>query len=179
MKKITITLLLLVAVLTMTAQTQTVDLSGLTDDMQLGSNCGQDPEVFITSGDMNLNGFTLTLKNVTLDVMGNFNGEGTIENSCSQNCSMIYIQGVDQSNSTVDSCIEFSSDPLKTVNYLWSDQYTYNNKVLVFKFSGRVVVYNLLSQTLIDTVSDTIDLSQLNDVIVIVRTEKGSMKLLR
>ena len=189
MKKITITLLLLLAVLTMTAQTQTVDLSNMTEDITLGAdNCGaNNTQVqYITTGDVNLNDYHLYLRHVTLDIMGNLTGPGHLH-GCN---ASVYVQGFIDTDEHVhpdhlpnyihiQHGIDMSSDPLKTVDYLLSAQYTYTNKVLVFKFSGRIVVYNLLSQVLIDKVSDTIDLSQLSDVIVIIRTEKGSMKLLR
>ena len=64
---------------------------------------------------------------------------------------------------------------------LATDEYRYKkaDKLLLLKQSGRVVVYNLLSQVLFDEVTDSVDLSQLTAVVVIVKTEQGSLKLLR
>lgn len=56
----------------------TIDLGGLTSDLQL-TPADATNKVIYTTGDLNLNGFKLTLKNVRLNIVGNFNGGGVLK----------------------------------------------------------------------------------------------------
>lgn len=74
----------------------------LTSNEVYGQNCGmnQPVETIIINGDLNLNGFELTLKNVSLTVTGNINGPGAID-MCSnpnQNNSSVCVNGVIQNS---------------------------------------------------------------------------------
>lgn len=74
--------LLGVLVIFQMANSQTViDLSNMTENITIGQNCSnsQEQEQFITNGDVNLNGFTVDLRNSLLSVNGNINGEGNIQ----------------------------------------------------------------------------------------------------
>jgi len=55
----------------------TVTLSGMNKNVKLTPSDATDGVVY-SSGDVNLNGYKLTLKNVTLVVRGNLNGGGTV-----------------------------------------------------------------------------------------------------
>ena len=55
----------------------TVTLSGMNKDVKLTPSDATDGVIY-SAGDVNLNGYTLTLKNVTLVVRGNLNGGGTV-----------------------------------------------------------------------------------------------------
>ena len=55
----------------------TVGLSGMNKDVKLTPSDATDGVIY-SEGDVNLNGHTLTLKNVTLVVRGNLNGGGTV-----------------------------------------------------------------------------------------------------
>ena len=100
MKKI-ITLLVLVIGMITTAQTQ-INLSGMTSNITLGQNCSQsqNPEEYVTTANINLNGFTLNLKNVKLTVRGNLNGIGNVTH-CGQ--SNIVLQGIIQNNPNLNN----------------------------------------------------------------------------
>ena len=64
-------------------------------------NCGNGDTTTITiTGDLNLSGRTLELRNVNLIVLGNLNGSGTIS-SCTNN-STLCIRGVVQNNPTLN-----------------------------------------------------------------------------
>lgn len=95
MKKI-IQIAIFVFGMNMMAQNQ-VNLSNLTSNMTLGSNCsqGQNPQEYITTGDVNLNGYTLNLRNVKLTINGNLNGGGSITHCGGSN---LVVYGVIQSN---------------------------------------------------------------------------------
>jgi len=55
----------------------TVTLSGMNKNVKLTASDATDGVVY-SNGDVNLNGYKLTLKNVTLVVRGNLNGGGTV-----------------------------------------------------------------------------------------------------
>jgi hypothetical protein len=55
----------------------TVTLSGMNENVKLTPSDATDGVVY-SNGDVNLNGYKLTLKNVTLVVRGNLNGGGTV-----------------------------------------------------------------------------------------------------
>ena len=179
MKKL-FTLLLIVMSITLTAQTY-VNLSEMNGDIDLGGNCPnfQEQEVFITTGDANLNGNVVRLRNARLEIMGKYNGPGEID-GCGQ--ATVYIQGAIQNGGEIDeSNVEVTGDPLRTNTYLLKSEYNYSRgtKLLTFKTPMRVQVYNMLGQIFIDTTSDSINLSQLSEGLVLVKTEKGFIKLVR
>lgn len=68
---------ILLILFTNIALAQTVSL---TQNASYGSNCSnsQSPTVITINGDLNLNGFTLNLRNTSLTVLGNLNGGGII-----------------------------------------------------------------------------------------------------
>ena len=53
-----------------------IDLGGMNSNVFIGSVSG-DVEEYQTTGDLNLNGYTLSLDNIRLTVVGNMNGNGT------------------------------------------------------------------------------------------------------
>lgn len=58
--------------------TPTIDLSGMTSNLSLTPSDALNHQLN-TTGDLNLNGFTLTVKNIQLTVVGNLNGGGTVK----------------------------------------------------------------------------------------------------
>ena len=58
--------------------TPTIDLSGMTGDLTLTPADAVNHQLMTTS-DLNLNGHTLTLKNIKLTVSNNLNGGGTVK----------------------------------------------------------------------------------------------------
>lgn len=103
------------------AQTQ-VDLSGMTHNISLGQNCSssQEPELFETIQDVNLNGYTITLRNSILKINGNLNGGGRIE-VCGNSNSFICLTGSIQNNIvlqgiTIVNCSVLSTDTFEYVN---------------------------------------------------------------
>lgn len=96
MKKITLLLLVIFPALFFA---QSV---ALTNDVTWGNNCGNGNTQTITiNGDLNLNGKTLTLKNVSLIVTGNLNGGGEIKNGCNNNPSTYCVRGAVQNIPTI------------------------------------------------------------------------------
>lgn len=96
MKKITLLLLFIFPTLFFA---QSVSL---TNDVTWGSNCGNGNTLAVTiNGDLNLNGRTLTLRNVNLIVTGNLNGGGKILNDCNNNPSTYCVRGAIQNNPTI------------------------------------------------------------------------------
>lgn len=70
----------------------------LTNDISLGQNCGNGQHQKFTYNDVNLNGFTITLRNATLIVNNNLNGSGAIDKCGNQNNSFICVSGSIQNN---------------------------------------------------------------------------------
>lgn len=131
----------------------------LTHDMSIGQNCGQgQPAQTITYQEVNLNGYTLTLRNVNLVITGNLNGPGKIE-SCgnpNQTNSTLCVNGFIQNgaitmglNCTLSEPIFEFTNNYCGINYIVydisgkellrgvTDESTYNNlpkhQVLIFK----------------------------------------------
>ncbi len=77
--KTTFTLLALMLTTILTAQT-VVNLSGMNSDIILGEDCSSSQPMteFVANGDLNLNGYTLHLRNAHLKVNGNINGNGSV-----------------------------------------------------------------------------------------------------
>lgn len=91
----------------------TIDLGGMNGDLQLNPSDATD-NVIYTTGDLNLNGFTLTLTNVRLVVNGNLNGGGSVvtEGSKGSLCVRGAVQNSpDLSNASV-GCSTLSNDDL-------------------------------------------------------------------
>mgnify|MGYP006961050361 CR=1 FL=1 len=100
MKKITLLLLVIFPALFFA---QSV---ALTNDVTWGNNCGNGNTQTITiNGDLNLNGKTLTLKNVSLIVTGNLNGGGKIKNDCNNNVSTFCVKGAIQNKPNTEEVI--------------------------------------------------------------------------
>lgn len=76
----------------------TIDLSGMNSDVEInGQGSSSD---YITTGDLNLNGYTLRLVNIKLTVVGNMNGNGTGGGSqvSTLGTSKVCVQGSIQNN---------------------------------------------------------------------------------
>lgn len=106
MKKITLLLLIIFPALFFA---QSVSL---TNNVTWGNNCGNGNALAVTIyGDLNLNGRTLTLKNVNLIVTGNLNGGGEILNGCKNNPSTYCVRGAIQNNPTISKAIKNACTP--------------------------------------------------------------------
>ena len=75
--------------------TPTIDLSGMTGDLTLTPADAVNHQL-ITTSDLNLNGFKLTLKNIKLTVSNNLNGGGTVKTQGSKGA--ICVIGAVQNN---------------------------------------------------------------------------------
>ena len=75
--------------------TPTIDLSGMTGDLTLTPADAVNHQL-MTTGDLNLNGFKLTLKNIKLTVSNNLNGGGTVKTQGSKGA--ICVIGAIQNN---------------------------------------------------------------------------------
>lgn len=125
MKKITLLLLFIFPTLFFA---QSVSL---TNDVTWGSNCGNGNTLAVTiNGDLNLNGRTLTLRNVNLIVTGNLNGGGRILNDCNNNPSTYCVRGAIQNNPTISVTRNYDCVPptcIKTWNGLESTNWNVAN----------------------------------------------------
>lgn len=76
----------------------TIDLSGMNSDVSI--NAQGNLEEYQTTGDLNLNGYTLRLVNIKLTVVGNMNGNGTGGGSqvSTLGNSVVCVQGNIQNN---------------------------------------------------------------------------------
>ncbi len=77
----------------------TIDLGGMNSNVFIGSVSG-DLEEYQTTGDLNLNGYTLSLDNIKLTVVGNMNGNGAGGGSqvSTLGSSVVCVQGNIQNN---------------------------------------------------------------------------------
>ena len=76
-----------------------IDLGGMNSNVFIGSMSG-DLEEYQTTGDLNLNGYTLSLDNIKLTVVGNMNGNGQGGGSqvSTLGSSVVCVQGSIQNN---------------------------------------------------------------------------------
>lgn len=81
-----------------------MDLSGLTGDLELNPADATNFTI-TTTGDVNLNGFTLTLKNVQLNIMGNLNGGGALVTQGAKGAYCLVNDGAVQNNPNLDQAV--------------------------------------------------------------------------
>lgn len=95
--------------------TSTISLSGMTGNVTLNPSDATNGEIQ-TTGDANLNGFTLTLVNVRLTVNGNLNGGGTVKTQGANGaiCVVGNIQNNPSTNDAVFNCGTLSTPTLLT-----------------------------------------------------------------
>ena len=159
--------------MTLNAQTP-IDLSNMTQDEKIGRDCSSRTEEYFTQGDINLNGFTLTLRNVYLTVNGSVYGEGTIT-GCGD--SSFCVSGNLVNNPTVEvQCITLSVEQAKA-----NKNYTYNRhtKALNIPSAEFIKVYDLTGKELINRNANTVTLSNKNPGLVIIVTDRYSFKLVQ
>jgi hypothetical protein len=99
-----------------------VTLSGMNKDVKLTPSDATEGVIY-TTGDVNLNGYKLTLSNVTLVVRGNLNGGGTVVTN--GNNGSICVNGNTQNNPDVSEanvgCATLSSDEVDTFTEMGAD----------------------------------------------------------
>ena len=93
-----------------------LDLSGMSGNIFIGSVSG-DLEEYQTTGDLNLNGYTLSLDNIKLTVVGNMNGNGVGGGSqvSTLGSSVVCVQGNIQNNPYYNAN-DFTCDSLSDGN---------------------------------------------------------------
>lgn len=72
----------------------TIDLGGMTSDLTINAQSGEVAD-YVTTGDLNLNGYELKLINIRLTVVGNLNGSGVVKTNGE---STVCVQGSIQNN---------------------------------------------------------------------------------
>lgn len=70
----------------------------LTSNISLGQNCGNGQHQTFTYNDVNLNCYTIDLRDATLNVLNNLNGDGSITKCGNQNNSFVCVTGAIQNN---------------------------------------------------------------------------------
>ena len=176
MKKLLLLSALLFSTLLM-AQT-TIDLSGMTGDITLGSNCSssQTPEEFVTTGDANLNGFEIDLRNANLTVTGNLNGDGEID-GCGQ--SNLCVLGSIQNNPDIDDDVTVNCSTLGTTEFTPEDRFSFDNrtKTVTIKNSKFIKVFDMNGREVLSTKEETLNFSSLSSGIYIFKSDKFTKKL--
>lgn len=174
MKKF-ITVLVLLLSLTMFSQT-TIDLSGMTEDITLGQNCSQSqtPEEFVTTGDANLNGFTINLKNSNLTVTGNLNGNGEIE-GCGQ--SSLCVNGATQNNPNIEDGLDCNTLSNNEVELTPVFSFSNVTKTIKIHNSTFIHVYSMTGQLVLESKGDTLRFEGLPTGIYIFKGDNLTRKL--
>lgn len=127
-------LLMLLFTIISTAQQQ-INLSGITQNMSIGQDCSssQTPEQYRTTGDMNLNGKTVQLRNTYLEVTGNLNGSGSIA-FCGN--SSLCVRGVIQNNPNIESGL-LNCSTLSVVEFDFRRDFDYNFEI--YNLAGQKI----------------------------------------
>ena len=143
----------------------TIDLSGMTSNITLGNNCSssQQQSYYQTTGDLNLNGKTLYLRNTTLKVNGNINGSGEIK-SCG-NSSICYTLSI-QNNPEFDDVTAVNCNTLSIKDF----KLIYPNlECKIYDISGKLLHTGLVKDDYIYPL----------DQILIIKTNQGTFKILK
>lgn len=134
-----ITLLLLIVSAASLAQ----NLS-LTENTTLGQSCGNGQHQEFVFQDVNLNGFTLTLRNTSLKVLNNLNGGGQIIACGNNSNSSVCVNGVIQNNPNLNglTCQTLSNEKFElTPN-------NYGLEFEIFNLIGQSVVKGLTNESM-------------------------------
>lgn len=133
--------LFLILLFSAIANSQNLSLTG---NMSLGQNCGQgQPTQTFTYQDVNLNGYTLELRNVNLQITNNLNGAGSIV-SCgnpNQTSSSVCISGNIQNNPNINGL----SCTLSTEKFELN-QSVYGLKYKVYDAKGILIKTDVVNQ---------------------------------
>jgi hypothetical protein len=133
------TILLLLATVATFGQNLIID-----SNMTLGQNCGNNQQQTIQVQDLNFNSnYTLTLKNVKLEVLGNINGNGSIQNFCNNSQSIICYYGYNNSNIQVVNCSALSTPVFNHTTDL-------NLPYVVHDLTGRLIATGITSPYMFD-----------------------------
>lgn len=135
--------ILLLAFFAIGANAQSVSLTANTT---YGTNCGQGQpqEIRNIAGDLNLNGFTLTLKNTRLTIQGNLNGSGSIV-ACgnpNQSQSNVCVNGSVQNNPNLNG-LNCNALSLETFEL---DQSVYGLNYKVYDVKGKFIKSGVVDQ---------------------------------
>lgn len=132
------TLFKLIILISFSIQAQTeINLSGITSDGSIGQNCSnsQPQEDFITTGDVNLNGYILKLKNVNLEITGNLNGPGVLD-ACGN--SSFCIGGIMQNGAGYNG-ERLNCDTLSIKEYNIEDNLPLEKSYAIYDLQGRLI----------------------------------------
>lgn len=175
MKKI-LTICLLLSGLTVLAQTKVeIDLSNLTSDITIGLSCGTSvnnpTKHYITkeSGN-NLNGFTVFLRNSTIQFKGDLLGYGKI--SACDTSSTRCVEGNTSPNITFhyarEDCQSLST-PNNEINI--SDIIDSKNKTITLDNSLYLHVYDISGKMVLKTKEDVLSYSNLSSGFYILKSD--------
>ena len=114
------------------AFSQTVSL---TSNTTYGTNCNpnETPTEVIINGDLNLNGYTVFLKNTNLTITGNLNGAGEIKHCNSNNNSTLCVFGAIQNNPELNGLSCYLTLPKFDIKK------DYGYKFEVFDLNGKLL----------------------------------------
>lgn len=94
----------------------TIDLGGMNSDLTINAQSDEVAD-YITTGDVNLNGYELKLINVKLTVVGNLNGSGVVKtNGESTVCVQGNIQNNPEYNTNDFTCGSLSSGGVGSIS---------------------------------------------------------------
>jgi hypothetical protein len=133
---------LLLLLITTVSFGQNLSLTGnITLPLQ-GGNCGNGPTTEVVYQDINLNGYTITLRSVNLSATANLNGPGSIISCGNQNNSTVCVSGAIQNNPNLNglSCAVLS----QLIFELIPENYGKNYKVV--NFLGQVVSVGIVHE---------------------------------
>jgi len=106
-----------------------------------GGNCGNGPTTELTYQDVNLNGFTITLRNVKLIATSNLNGPGEIKQCGNQSNSSVCVSGAIQNNPNLNglSCVVLGEQEFEF------DKYGFRFEV--YDIFGRLLLNGVTSES--------------------------------
>ena len=179
MKNLLFTVAIFIATTTLTLSQTEIDLSNLTQNINLGQNCSssQLPRQFIHYGDANLNGFEINLRNAILTITGNIIGPGEID-GCGQSqlCGVDVIQSDININGVV-SCSTLNINTVATENLKVT--YDSNTQIITIPNVDFIRIYDLTGRLIKKSELDNISISNIKNEILLLYTNKGTFKFLR
>lgn len=149
-----------------------VDLSNVTSNVQLGSNCSPNGTIqdYIAYGDVNLNGKKIKLKNATLSITGNLTN-GRVQVCGNQNASFCVqgsISNVEYNNSDLN-CSTLSNIDFEVKETKW-----YVKNGTFHTDADSIEIYDILGKMVLKSNNEQTDISYIKRGIYIIRMTKGN-----
>ena len=124
----------------------------LTSNISLGHDCGNGQHQTFTYQDVNLNGYTINLRNATLNILGNLNGTGSITKCGNQNNSFVCVNGSIKNNPNLNglTCQSLEVPEFELMQSNYGIMYS------IFNLLGQKVSQGFTNEKMLENLSNEV-----------------------